>query len=140
MKPVPPHILAGGPPGTEWFGGTVDRSSMCLRVMAKIRGESVDKVEVARLLGCASDQEKLRHWSLHAPDAEEADLDAQVAWILSRVTSNAEVWSKVAAEYRVDLFCGLHLERQNRGVSLAPKTMAALGVRGIEIGFDIYGP
>ena len=140
MKPVPPHILASGPPGTEWFGGAVDRSTMTLRVMAKVRGESVDKKEIARFLGCESDQQKLRHWSLHAPDSVDGDLDSQVAWILSRVTADAEVWKKVVAEHRVDLFCALYLERPNRGASLSPKTMAELGARGIEIGFDIYAP
>jgi hypothetical protein len=82
MKPVPPHIIASGPPGTEWFGGAVDRSTMTLRVMSKIRGENVDKKEVAQLLGCESDQQKFKHWSLHAPDSEESDLDSQVDWIL----------------------------------------------------------
>lgn len=113
---------------------------MTLRVMAKVRGESVDRDAVARLLGRESDQQKLRHWSLHAPDNLEADLDSQVAWILSCVTANADAWRKVVAEYRVDLFCALYLERPNRGVSLSPKTMAELGARGVEIGFDIYAP
>jgi hypothetical protein len=140
MKPVPPHIVASGPPGTDWFGGAVDRSTVTLRVMAKVRGESVDKEKIARLLCCESDQQKLRHWSLHAPDSAEGDLDSQIAWILSRVTADAAVWKKVVTEYRVDLFCALYLERPNRGVSLSPKTMAELGARGIEIGFDIYAP
>ena len=123
-----------------WSGGVVDRSTMTLRVMAKVRGESVDKKEVARLLGCPSDQEKFRHWSLDAPATEEADLDSQVDWILARVTSDLSVWKKITEDYRVDLFCGLLLERSNRGVTLAPKTMTELGARGIEIGFDIYAP
>jgi hypothetical protein len=138
MKPVPPQIIASGPPGTEWFGGAVDRSTMTLRVMAKVRGGSVDKKEVAQLLGCESDQQKFKHWSLHAPDSEEADLDSQVDWILSRLTADLAVWKKVVSSYRVDMFCGLHLERSNRGVTLAPHTMAALGSRGVELGFDIY--
>ena len=140
MKPVPKHIIASGPPGTEWFGGAVDRSTMTLRVMAKLRGESVDKNEVARLLGCDSDQKKLRHWSLDAPDKEEADPDWQVAWLLKRVTSDLSIWKKVTQEYRVDIFCALYLERTNRGISLSAKTMTDLGVRGIELGFDIYAP
>lgn len=140
MKPVPLHIVASGPLGTEWFGGAVDRSTMTLRVMAKARGESIDKKEVSRLLACESDQQKYRHWSLHAPDKEEANLDAQVAWILHRVTSDLSIWKKITAEYRVDLFCALYLERKNRGVTLSPKTMEELGRRGIEIGFDIYAP
>jgi hypothetical protein len=113
---------------------------MTLRVMAKTRGEIVDKKEVSRLLGRESGQEKLRHWSLDAPDKEEADLDAQVSWILDRVSSDLSVWKKITAEFRVDLFCALYLERKNRGVTLSPKTMTALGSRGIEIGFDIYAP
>ena len=108
--------------------------------MAKIRGESVDKKEISKLLGCESDQEKFRHWSLSAPDKEEADLDAQVAWILARTTGDLGVWKKVTSDYRADLFCALYLERRNRGVTLAPKTMADLGARGIELGFDIYAP
>ncbi len=140
MKPVPPHIIASGPPGTEWFGGAVDRSTMTLRVMAKVRGESVDKKEVAQLLGCESDQQKFKHWSLHAADSEESDLDSQVEWILSRLTADLAVWKKVATSFRVDLFCGLYLERSNRGVTLAPRIMTELGSRGIELGFDIYAP
>ena len=140
MKPVPPHILASGPAGTEWFGGAVDRSTMGLRVMAKIRGQSVDKAEVTQLLGCASDQEKLRHWSLHAPEKKDADIDAQIAWIFERLTRDLSVWKKLTQNYRVDLFCALYLERTNRGVSLSPATMIEVGARGIELGFDIYAP
>lgn len=140
MKPVPTHIVASGPPGTEWLGGPVDRSTMALRVMAKAQLERVDKAEIARLLGCASDQEKLRHWSLHAPDEEDADVNAQVEWILSRLTRDWAIWRRVTSDYRVDMFCGLFLERTNRGVSLAPTTMAELSARGIELGFDIYAP
>lgn len=140
MKSVPARIIASGPPGTEWFGGGVDRVAMTLRVMAKVRGESVDCEKVTRLLACEPDQRQFKHWSLDAPEKEEADLDSQVAWILSRVTGDLSVWRQVTDEYRVDLFCALYLDRWNRGVTLAPKTMAELGARGIEMGFDIYGP
>ncbi len=140
MTPVPKKIIASGPPGTEWFGGSVDRSTMGLRVMAKERGRSVDIAEVSRLLNCDSDQTKLRHWSLHAPDSAGADLDSQIIWILERVTDDLSIWKQIVEGYRVDLFCALYLERSNRGVSLSPKTMAELGARGIELGFDIYSP
>jgi ribosomal protein L19 len=50
------------------------------------------------------------------------------------------VWKKIVAGYRIDLFCGLYLERSNRGITLAPKTLSELGARGIELGFDIYAP
>jgi hypothetical protein len=113
---------------------------MALRVMAKVRGESVDQKKIAKLLGCDSDQEKFRHWSLHAPDSNEADLDWQADWILSRVVPDLLVWRQVVTSYRVDLFCGLFLERSNRGVTLSPRIMSELGSRGIELGFDIYAP
>ena len=140
MKPVPKRIINSGPPGTEWFGGEVDRSTITLRVMAKTQDRSVDKKEVVRLLGCASDQKNLKHWSLHAPARKKADLDAQVVWILSRVTADLSAWRRLTRLFRVDLLCGLFLERMNRGVTLSPSTMAALGARGIELGFDIYAP
>jgi Domain of unknown function (DUF4279) len=140
LKAIPKHIISSGPPGTVWFGGPVDRSKMSLRVRAKVRGESADKDAISRALGVQSDQQNLRLWSLHAPDQEDADVDAQVDWLLARVTSDLSIWARVVAEYRDDLFCGLFLERTNRGISLSPKTMAALGQRGIEMGFDIYAP
>ena len=67
MKPVPPHIVASGPLGTLWSGGAVDRSTVTLRVMAKARGETVDKKGVSQLLGCDSDAHQFKHWSLRAP-------------------------------------------------------------------------
>ena len=109
MKPVPDHIVASGPPGTVWFGGAVDCSTLTLRVMSKDGGDSVDKDEVTRLLCCECNREKSLHWSLGAPENEPADLDAQVDWILSRVTHDLSVWRKITEDYRVDLFCGLLL-------------------------------
>jgi hypothetical protein len=113
---------------------------MSLRVMAKPGRGSVDSVAIGELLGCPTDSKDARAWRLHAPPSEGADLDAQVAWLLSRVTADVEIWKNVTQEYRVDLFCGLFLERQNRGVTLSPQTLLNLGNRGIAFGFDIYGP
>jgi hypothetical protein len=138
MEEVPPEIIALGPPETKWHGGSVDRSTMSLRVMPKTRGGIFDKDEVARLLGCPSDREKRSHWTLHAAESEGADLDAQLASILSRLTDDRLVWHAFAEKYRMDLFCGLFLERPNRGVTLSVKSMADLASRKIELGFDIY--
>lgn len=100
----------------------------------------MDREIVNQLLGCPSDKHTRDGWRLHAPEAKEADLDQQVAWILARVTDDLEVWRKVTSEYRVDLFVGLFLERPNRGIELSPQTMTQLGARGIRLGLDIYGP
>ena len=42
---------------------------------------------------------------MRAPDKAEADLDSQAAWILARVSGDLSIWRKIAASYRVDLFC-----------------------------------
>ena len=108
--------------------------------MPKERGESVDKEKVACLLGHSSDREKPAHWSLHTPSKENADLDSQVDWILSQLTGDLDVWKRIGATYRVDLFCGLFLEQANRGTALKPQTLSALGSRGITLSLDIYAP
>lgn len=77
---------------------------------------------------------------LSAPDSANSDLDAQVEWILSRLSSDLSAWRQVTSGHKVDLFCGLFLERPNRGVALEPETMRKLADRGIHLSFDIYAP
>ena len=134
MKPIPQNILESAPDGTQWYGGAVDRSTMTLRINC----ETSECEVVSELVGCTSDNPK--RWRVAAPDSEGADLDAQVNSILSRLTSDLGVWQQLSSKYQVDLFCGLFLERPNRGVTLRAETMAQLGARGISFGFDIYAP
>lgn len=79
-------------------------------------------------------------WSLEAADCEPENLDGQVQELLSKTSQDLSVWQKLSARYRIDLFCGLFMAEWNEGLSLSPRTLAALAKRGIEIGFDIYGP
>jgi hypothetical protein len=135
MKPIPDHIVDSGPPGTVWFGGSVDRSTMTLRIecdMAEVQ-------QIAELLGCSSEPSK-HGWRLSALASEPADINAQVQQILSRATSDLSVWRELSSRHRIDLFCGLFLERSNRGISLSPETMSEVSARGISFGFDIYAP
>ena len=134
MKPIPQNILESAPDGTQWYGGAVDRSTMTLRINC----ETSECEVVSELVGCTSDSPK--RWRVAAPDSQGADLDAQVNSILSRLTSDLGVWQQLSSKYQVDLFCGLFLERPNRGVTLRAETMAQLGARGISFGFDIYAP
>lgn len=133
MKPVPPEIASSAPEGTEWFGGAVDRSTMTLRVHCP-----PDQREAVSLLLGHEPGEGQRSWRLSAPDSANADLDTQVEWILSRLSSDLAAWRQVTSKYKVDLFCGLFLERANRGVTLEPETMRKVADRGIQLGFDIY--
>lgn len=135
MKPVPPEVLNSAPEGTDWFGGAVDRSTMTLRVHCGAQQCEA----VSLLLGCGPIENE-RSWWLSAPDSASADLDAQVEWILSRLNSDLVAWRTLTSEYKVDMFCGLFLERTNRGVTLQPETMRKLADRGIQLGFDIYAP
>lgn len=135
MKSVPPEIEASGPEGTQWFGGAVDRSIMTLRVACS--GEECEAV--SRLLNY-SGSTPAKRWRLSAPDSSGSNLDEQTHWILSRLTTDLGIWKQLTSQYKIDLFCGLFLERPNRGVTLGPDTMRQLADRGIEIGFDIYAP
>jgi hypothetical protein len=83
MKPVPDHIAASGPEGTEWFGGSVDRSIVTLRVIC----DNAEVSMVAKLLGCESDAGK-RGWQISTPASEPADVNAQVQSIFSKVTAD----------------------------------------------------
>jgi hypothetical protein len=135
MKQVPAEIEASGPEGTQWFGGGVDRSTMTLRI-----GCSAEECEAVSRLLDYSGSTPVKRWRLSAPDSVGSNLDGQVHWILSRLTTDLALWRQLASQYKMDLFCGLFMERPNRGVTLGPETMRQLAERGIEIGFDIYAP
>ncbi|WP_395683495.1 DUF4279 domain-containing protein [Dokdonella sp.] len=84
---------------------------------------------------------KFGMWRLAASEREPADLDSQVAEILSKLTSDLAVWRSISSAYSIDLFCGLFMDQSNEGLGLSPSTLADLGNRGIELGLDIYsGP
>jgi Domain of unknown function (DUF4279) len=135
MKPVPPNVASNAPEGTKWFGGAVDRSILSLRVACA----DMNCDQISDLLGHQSDRE-VKHWALHAPESSDGDLDAQVEWILSRLTQDLAVWREITQRCKADLFCGLFLELPNRGVSLRPETLTQIAARGISLGFDIYAP
>ena len=138
MNEPPERLRASAPNGTEWFGGAVDETRAVLRVMARTRGGPVDVSLVSEALGCLPNVSNPRHWALRAPDSDSGDLESQIDWILSRVSPDTEVWSRLCTEYRVDLFCGVYLYAKNRGLVISAKSMAAQSSRGIEIGLDIY--
>lgn len=77
-------------------------------------------------------------WTLQAVETSPADLDVQVAEILSRLTADESVWAELRTKYDVNLFCGWFMKHGNEGVSVAPETMSALGVRGILLDVDLY--
>jgi hypothetical protein len=80
-------------------------------------------------------------WRLEATKQEPADLNAQIAEILSKLTLDLEVWRSITSVYATDLFCGLFMDQMNEGLVISSTSLAALSSRGIELGLDIYaGP
>jgi len=77
-------------------------------------------------------------WSLHSASTEPADVDAQIAEILTQLTTDITVWAELAQRFNVDLFCGWFMKRGNEGVSLAPGSLTALGDRHILLDLDLY--
>ncbi len=132
----------------------IERSVATLRVM----GDDLVPEEITRLLGCAPTKAQLKGevfrnaksgkeriarfgmWRLNATDREPSDPDAQVAEILGKLSQDLEVWRSLTSSFRTDLFFGLFMKEWNEGLSLSPMTLMALGSRGIEADFDIYGP
>ena len=122
----------------------------------RIGGDALDPAEVTRLLGHAPSlaqtkgQEigrnsagephfaKIGQWQLEASNRSPGDLDAQIDEILSQLSDDLAVWSALTSQYEADLFCGLLLQVSDEGLTLSPKSLAALGSRGIELGLCIY--
>ena len=131
----------------------VQRSAATLR----ISGDDLQPAEITRLLGCDPSAAQAKGeqiigrntgstriastgmWRLVASKREPEDLDGQIAELLSKLTDDLSVWGSIAETYRVDLFCGLFMGGSNEGLSISPVSMAALGLRHIELGLDIYG-
>jgi len=132
----------------------IERSVATLRVI----GDDLLPDEISRLFGCPptksqvkgeavrgqkTDREytkKIGIWRLEATDREPENLDEQVAELLSKLTQDLAVWSKLKERFKIDLFCGLFMDITNEGASLSSDTLLALGVRGIELSLDIYCP
>ena len=132
---------------------SVGKSAAALRIY----GDDLIPDEVTKVLGCvptsaerkgqiirsSSGRERTARtggWDLTAPDSKPENLDQQVSWLLDQLTDDLSVWCALAERYRIDLFCGLFMHTSDEGLTLAPKTLVALGVRGIELGLCLYPP
>jgi Domain of unknown function (DUF4279) len=135
-------------------GGLVSASTAGLRII----GDALEPEEITHLLRCSpsesrrlgdliigkkTGQQRLAKtgiWRLQVEDRKPANIDAQIEEILDQLTKDIAVWSNLASRFKMDLFCGLFLNSSNEGVGISPLSMVELGKRGIELGFDIYGP
>ena len=124
----------------------------------RIFGDALVPDEVSRLLGATPTKSRLKGetwigkntgceyvaktgaWHLDADDCKPGDLDKQVTEILGKLTSDLDVWRELTERFKVDLFCGWFMEDWNEGLSISPRTMAALAERGIELDIGLYAP
>ena len=136
------------------FGGPVDRVKVSLRVF----GDDLDPDEVSRVLGCEPSGETRKgdvtvggvtgrrrvapcgSWHLASTEDQSVETEEQVSKLLSRLSSDLDVWKELTRKYRVDLFCGLFLNEFNRGFSLSSGLLKELAERNLKIEFDIYAP
>lgn len=132
----------------------LSKTVVCLRVM----GDDLEPEEISKVLGCKPTRQMIKGepfswnkqgepriaktgmWRIEAEDKLPGDLDSQVSEILARLSEDTKVWRSLSKRYDIDLFCGLFMESSMAGISLSSESMLALGQRGIEIDFDMYGP
>ena len=119
--------------GDDLFPGEITELLQADPDFATAKGESV----VARHSGSARIA-KTGLWNLESSDQQPADLDLQIREVLSRTTSNIEVWRSLSKKYRVSMSCGLFVQDWNQQLNISPESLEALGIRGIQLELDIY--
>lgn len=122
---------------------------VCLRIF----GDDLDPDEITNLLGCSPTasarkgdvrakrfKERTGRWQLAADVRVPGDLEGQIKEIFAKLVCDSDVWENVTNRYECDVFCGLFMNEGNEGLELDPSTLLMLGSRGLQLGFDIYGP
>ena len=77
-------------------------------------------------------------WRFSATRREPEDLEAQIFEILEQLNQDLDVWNKLSARYKPDLYCGIFMGNSNDGLPLSSKALFWLGIRGIDLNLDIY--
>ncbi|WP_430416378.1 DUF4279 domain-containing protein [Parasphingorhabdus sp.] len=78
-------------------------------------------------------------WRLSFARRSPGDLDGQIQEILAKLTSDTAAWRLLSERYNGRVFCGLFLASGNEGIRLEPRTITAMGERGLFLDLDIYG-
>lgn len=95
------------------------------------------------IIGKVSKQERVARtgrWSIDSNLPDDADIEDKLNELLNQVSNDESVWASINEKYKVDIFCGMFMEAENRGFSISVKTLKRLASLGIEVGFDIYAP
>jgi hypothetical protein len=77
-------------------------------------------------------------WLLDSDLPRSADANEQVRAVFTRVTSDPNVWRSITSRFDAELWCGVHLDGENREVWFQPDVLRQLAELGIKLGVDIY--
>lgn len=151
IKPSQRKPPVGAPEGTVWSGGPVDR----FRITLRISGEHLDPDRISALLRCKPSGSERKgapvgsripkrgqwHLTVDSKDcSEEVDVEDAVRMLLDRLPSASEPWSSLSRDYRVDIFWGIFMDRENQGFGIPAEISRMLADRRLETGFDVYAP
>lgn len=129
----------------------INETSVSLRFF----GDDLEPDQVSLALGCVPDSGWRRGdtrnlkgdrklvvrtgtWIKSIGGKRPGDLDAQIRELLSACTDDVEIWRSLTSSFRADVFCGLFLNEPNEGGQIAAQTLLTLGLRGLDLSFDIY--
>ena len=118
-------------------------------------GDDLDPDEITRALGQPSwaakkgdillspSGEKITSpsgiWLLEVEEAEPEELDRQISDMFASLSDDLGIWKDLTARYQAKISAGLFLSRYNEGLGISPKTLSAIGARGLQLDFDIHG-
>ena len=131
-------------------GGPVDRCTVSLRLFS----DDLDPAAISALLHAQPTMShrkgdvlrskrgdrvcKRGRWILRCEGDPGATLAELIDQLLDQLTPELAAWSSLSARCDMDLFCGLFLEEENRGLTLPASTLQRLAERGLALGLDIY--
>ncbi len=129
----------------------VDNATASLSIIA----QDLSPDEITVLLKCvptrsfrAGDVKSPRHpeqhwkhggWLLETTLGRQANLEAQIADLLGRVTKDVAVWQRITKRFSVRIFCGIFMTHENEGFGLTSDILAQLASYGLSVDFDLYG-
>jgi len=124
----------------------------------RISGDDLVPADITKVLGCepsfahikgesivGKNTGKVRItksgiWNLKASECIPENLDAQISELLSKLSTDLEVWKEINSKFTIDLFVGLFMNESNEGLEISPTSLKNLGEREILLGLDIYDP
>jgi Domain of unknown function (DUF4279) len=143
---------ANAPEGTVWFGGHVERISVCLRIL----GDQLDPLDVTTLLGREPTRagrkgdpilrpngevaryRRIGAWLFEPTTAPDATLSEALEALLRELPQDADLWQSLRKQFKADLLCHVTVRGVNQGFVLSPEVLKSIAALGIPLGVDIF--